>query len=310
MSRFLVFAFSAALTVPAAASFELALVADQDNGGRNYVHRYDVDAGVYLGRFDVGNGGNSILSMHLLRSSARVAVLTSDGSLREFNIWTGAVVREALLSGNGFVINDAENRLASFVNDYYFGVYEYPSLAPLNTAGYTPQFPDYVGGAFVRNSNDFIGLMGSNNATVTRSPGLDFNGTAIGTISGTFAGSQNIARVGGSSQFAVHNGTFVGRYNLVSNTIASDVLANPVSGWSPSAVAEAHIGNLVLGKASGIHGIARYGQASTFDNRYFATPQVGNGTHMAAFLAPEPGTMVALGLGAAALLRRKKGKRA
>lgn len=299
------------MAVPAAASFELALVVDQNNGGRNFIHRYDVDAGVYLGRMDIGNGSNSVLSMQLLRSSGRVAVLNSDGYLREFNIWTGAFERELFFGGSGFVINDAENRLVSIINDWFLPYFEYPSGAFLGDTGYNPGPLSYVSGAFVRNRNDFIGLQDvSGGVLVTRSLDLSFQATPIGTISGTFAGTQNLARVGGSAEFAVNNGSFVGRYRLVSNTVSSSALSAPVSGWTPTALAEAHVGNLVLGTSSGVHGIARYGMTSSFDNRYFVTPQVLNGTHMTAFLAPEPGTMTALGLGAAALLRRRKSKKA
>lgn len=287
------------------ASFEMMLIADNTNG---VIHRYDPVNRVYLGSFGQGSL-LTVTSMALDQTNGRVFV--KQGTfLTAFNYATG----DALFSASG-----ATGAIAYREN---FGDLITSTVAGLTRATvtltgigvssvYTASAPTLAqitsngSDVFVANpaAGNIIKYSGSLTATTTVvSP---FNGGMNGdTIAGMMT-SQS-----GALSFALSS---TDRRYYVTNSAA---VINLVGGASilttTTAITRGHgeYGYFLGATATG------FGYQKFFENganfasfTQVALPsQIGSINAAVTVVAPEPGSMIALGLGVAALLRKRKNK--
>jgi hypothetical protein len=288
------------------ASFEMMLIADNTNG---VIHRYDPVNRVYLGSFGQGSL-LPVTSMALDQTNGRVFV-KQDTFLTAFNYATG----EALFSTstNAGAIAYRENfgdlitstslgLLRLGVSMSGFGITSVYSGAPAST-----QITSDGSSVFIANpaNGTFVKYSGSSTATTTVTTSSN-----AGLTGDTIAGMMTSQS--GAFHFAL---SATDRRYYVTTSLANSVVSGSASTLTTTtAITRGHgeYGYYLGATATGF-GIQKfYENGDNFQNfPQVALPsQIGAINSAVTVVAPEPGSMIALGIGVAALLRKRKAGKA
>lgn len=293
------------------ASFDLVMVADNIGSFNGPVpakiHRYDGDSGVYLGSF---NAGFSAINDLAVNKDAGELYALSIGRLNVFDYNTGSLKRSFTTGGAAAKFFNGKLYRASGSN-----------LSEVNLAtGATTSVVSWVNSindfAFTGNGsyalfNASVGvLQGYSSAGVAGTP---LTATGFATSDPRLSmegGSMTNFYVAGPSTTSATTTSFrhlslsaSGNLTLLASATFSTTFITTFED-----VHEAHAGTWLYGKNStGVNSLYRmYSSWPSGGDTVFATPQVTTAGPIAVVLAPEPGTMIALGAGALALLRRRK----
>lgn len=315
MLRFAVVASAlTALISSAHASFDLVMVMDT---GTKSIHRFDGITGSYLGSF--GNGMlSSPESFAIDRTSGRAFVFDATiGLTRVFNYNTGSHLADLLISGPSQSSTFGNGRLIrGFVGGASWSTFDGNGTylgAMFGTS--TIANPVSLGGA-VMESGRFVGLL-SNSDNNGLNELLVFNGAAANATQvgnnvfggpAYFSGVQQVA-VGGNRVFLA---TSPASGRLFSVNPSSGAITQDGSYSMPGLLGGAAFGHgnqlYYSQNDGGVKTISRSVITSSNNIVEFSTFGQGflvNPTMMQVVAAPEPGTLAVLGMGVAALMRRR-----
>lgn len=298
----------------ALASFELVLAACQSDGK---VYRFDGTTGAYLGNFGPSNASTWSVVADQPRN---LAYLSSLGRIMKYNYNTGELVG----SINYFMGSDLWGAINSAGTEYYapkFGGVDFintstGAVSTLAISNFQARSVTTIGTNLIMVFGVQSGQILANTYNTTTKTLVD--SAQLGA--GSFALQSAI--VGGTNTVAVHvvdgDGiTEVSRVGFNSGGLITGTATQPIAtyytllgegGWG---MARAHSGVWTIG--SSVSGsvtdpqLRRYvlGSSLVEESRYDLT-QKKVFTSLATVLAPEPGTMLALGAGVLAMLRRRK----
>ena len=288
------------------ASFEMMLIADNTNG---VIHRYDPVNRVYLGSFGQGSL-LPVTSMALDQTNGRVFV-KQDTFLTAFNYATG----EALFSTStnagaiayredfgDLITSTSLGLLRLGVSMSGFGITSVYSGAPAST-----QITSDGSSVFIANpaNGTFVKYSGSSTATTTVTTSSN-----AGLTGDTIAGMMTSQS--GAFHFAL---SATDRRYYVTSSLANSVVSGSASTLTTTtAITRGHgeYGYYLGATATGF-GIQKFFEnGDNFQNfPQVALPsQIGAINSAVTVVAPEPGSMIALGIGVAALLRKRKAGKA
>ena len=308
-SRFVFLAVLSALASSASASFELILALDKGNGStQGRIHRYDGDTGTYLGSF--AQGWVNSTSTMLINQAANTVYVNTGTSLRAFDYNTGELKRTfAYAQFSSMSVAPLGGAYVTYANSPTNMI----SRIDLSTATTLQNItlPTPSGGVLPRISTVIAktGLMIAVDVANDRIFGSSDNGSTWSSTA--FAG---LSTIGNSEQGIASNNNWGDLY-------FTDAGSPNVKFWAGS-IADLPVGisgatgttGLALGhdavayclyKTATGSGIVKYDrfQSQGFS---FSTPQIVTPGYLASVVAPEPGSMLALGLGVAALLKRRR----
>lgn len=282
----------------AAASFDLLLAVDTAN---RRVHRYDGTTGTYLGFFAQGwVGPNTSLA---LNQPANEVAVTTDRNIRVFDYNTGELKRMYQTTHAWSTISAEEpgvfygsNSLAISRFDFVNGTSS-TVFTPISTSG----MRHIVGNAgifeFTDGPNQRLYKSNNNGATWTFS---------------TIPGSVATPLLATAGQAIESNNAFSDTYYVTpgSNTLFFEFGTGfgtiPIPGYtSLTGLGRGHAGSTFFMGQSGTSTF--FSQMDRFQTLgpTFSMPQVGTPGRLAVVVAPEPGTLLALGAGVALLGRRR-----
>jgi hypothetical protein len=294
-----------AIPFSANASFEMMLIADNGSGlGQGHIKRFDPENGVYLGEFGRGFMGQ-ITGMCLDQANGKIYVAETTGSyaaINEFDYSTGARTR-VLYSASPFRI------VGMFINNgNLYGFDPFPGSSLLFGYELSTSASFYVQAVGISNVRDAAVVNGkvrvasaagissfalATPSALTVDMGGDYSAVSAGrwqTFSGTVTGTLAAPTTG--------NSIFYGTQNALTASgtkIAIDQSHDAVyTLYSPSA------GVYNIARSSNWYPFPSY-SSSVVANGYLVNP-----VDMAIVVAPEPGSMIALGAGVLALVRRRK----
>ncbi len=306
------FFVAAGLAGSALASFDLALVLDS---GQNVVHRYDAESGVYLGNF----GGGTLSSVRGIAvdkasNTAFVSHLNgfsawdyNTGFFKFYNDIASAFVGDIDVTSAGRLLlaGASPSTLAIRVMS---NLTNGAGVASFSTSGAGGPFTSAVDGL---NGNYFVVNPATGEVTrfdqatgsvisITTAPGL------VGTSKGAGDGTGFVAlRSDGRAVRNAYGSTGASVSFLLQNPFTSAVefdFGHAGEGWG-------------LGVNANGTRLQRYARSSGGTGSFYdplgpgrTLSQVTTPAGMAIVTAPEPGTLIALGVGAAALLRRRRGR--
>lgn len=291
---------------PAFASFELVLVADNGNNtfGTRRIHRFDGNTGVYLGNF--GGFGSDIIGTHLDQSSRTLFVMTNDGRTAEYDYNTGAL-KAGYFNGMFTVSTFAAARPSGDVALSLFGVNPWTQAFPRTTnflanLGSLPGNTNFNSGGWLNDRDLFIYDSAQGRVAQFR---VSENGQF-----GILQGTVNVSTGYAASQMAAIN------ESLVVHPVTGQINYYTFGTWGFVGTtstqnrhsARAHDGFFTMGLRGTSWSLDKY-DGSFAQRGQWGAGIVTNPASMQAVVAPEPGTMAALGLGAVALLRRRKAAR-
>lgn len=290
------------------ASFDLVLVGEVGVfPGFNRIHRYDGNSGTYLGAFNAGV--NSIGSM-AANYATGIVYVTSNNRIFGFNYSTGEQVftSASILNPNSIKIHNGQLYAVNNLNLQAINTTT-GSATTVVSAQAGQLFRDFTflsDNSYVilddtgarllgfNSSNQFVSQLGLTN--YSNFGYLALNGGSTNSIVAQY---RNVATTTVVTQFRT---SFAGGFSTPTLTLVSTAFAT-----SSTDIEMAHDGTWWLARnSSGTLSAFRNGLAgSTMTG--FAMPQITNpSAHMAVVLAPEPGTLAAIGLGLGALLKRRK----
>lgn len=298
------------VSTSAMASFDLILVADS---GQSVVHRYDGDSGTYLGKFGEGTLGTvrgvmadkATQTAYVAHSNGYSAFNYNTGEHLYYNDRTGSSTHDFAIGSNGFLMT-AHSNVSSTVIRWFSGASPASpffnvttssgagSMTSIGTAsdgrkyGYNVTLGQLIGWA----SNGLI------------SDQLVTYGTATGISKGAVRGDEMVmlSAGGNTRRITLPTGTaFAG--GALTNPFTTSVefdFGHEGDGWGLGTNAS---GTRLQRYAKTIGGAGNFydavGPGRTLSQ---VTTPVG----MSVVTAPEPGTLIALGAGALALLRRRR----
>lgn len=288
----------------ASASFDLILVSDSS---KKVIHRYDGDSGTYLGSFGAGFIGTAF-GMALDQPNNTVVVTTTFGtSAFDYNtgvhLWTNtnfSATFDMAFSGSTLARSNAGTSTVAF--------------ATLNGS---PQFAtsqtNYSGptGLWTGIGVDSSGRYLATNSTTGQVSRWTSGSTAAPTATSAVVNIDGGLSARGSLCLGLTaTGSMVA---IDTNTMAAVNGGVPSQGAFTSAVDTAFgHGNVAwgLGTAGGVQILQSYNKSNS-SNTYsaagrYSLTQVGAAQGMVVVVAPEPGSLAALGLGLVVLLRRRK----
>ena len=290
---------------PAMASFDLMFIPSTDG----QIHRYDPENDVRLGNFGLGT---PITDMAIDPTTNKLAVIRSNGSM-SYNSSTGALLGVGTMDSSAKLTwNSSLNRFDAFAESFMDGLQVSPHI-------YT--FGPQVAGP----SWNYL-RVGSGALTLSRvaAPTLNWYASGAGTVTSSAAtGFTGLTYV---SPFL----KTVGGLDLVLTQTSSSALLSVVVNAGPTAalpsifsftsefdfsqplhMVNSHTGVYVMGKNASsadwrIQNYGIFGTSIVQVNSRVISGLAYHNARPAIIIAPEPGTMVALGLGLAAMLRRRK----
>jgi len=303
MRRVLIIA-SALVCSQAFASFELALITDST---QKCVHRYDPVTGAYMGNFGKGSLLN-VTSIAVDRSTSKAFVL--DGYIiRSFNFNTGEYLGSSgsVFSTSAKLAVDPVGGRVYVNNGPYVDAYD-ESLTFQTTyteAGASFTAMDIIGGRYLTVQNqaagrlDYLDLSLASPTFVAGSVTGDSTGITTMAARNDGSGRGIFFRSVAPGYIRLHNQSTAYANNLATSLTTVSGLASG-HGGKFYAVGTNASGASVMGRY--IADSSLYGGESDVLNISNVTTPAG----IATVIAPEPSTMVALGLGALALLKRRK----
>ena len=291
---------------PAFASFELVMVADNGAGsfGTRKIHRFDGDTGVYLGSF--GGFGSDIIGTHISQATNTLYVMTSDGRTAEYDYNTGAL-KAGYVNGMFTVSTFAAVRPSGDVALSLFGVNPW-----------TQAFPRVTN--WIANLGSLPGSLNFNSGGWLNDRDLFVYDSAQGRVAQF--------RVAENGQFGILQGSVAANSGYATSqmtAISDSLVVHPVTGqinfytfgtWGFVGTtstqnrhsARAHDGFFTMGLRGSTWSLDKY-DGSFGQRGQWGSGIVMNPASMQSVVAPEPGTMAALGLGVAALARLRRRKR-
>lgn len=286
------------------ASFELILAMDRGTGSNGKVHRYDGDSGTYLGSFASGwVGANSVMAMN---QSANELAIGSGGFIRIFNYNTGELKRTLFTGGTLTTLTYTGGNNFSYTLGLSTGIFTINSVTGGATTISTATTGALVKHLVMNGSDIRYTDSSTNKAFRSTNGGSSFSSYNIPAPALTGGLAQGIASGNNFGDYYYTTTSFGGIYYDYGSGAGSLAFA----GFSgTTGVGLAHGGaNFILGAATA--GGARFIKTDTYLNPgfQFDAPQIAAPGHIAVVVAPEPGSWVALGLSAAALLSRRRRK--
>lgn len=310
------------LTSAARASFELVMVADY---GTKSIHRFDGSTGVYLGSF----GGGFLISPDSLAIDSETGIAyVGDSALsrvRGFNYNTGVLVSDFTYSSAGIFQTMGRGTDGSLYLGYNVGGYNRFPLG--SSVGITVNIQNINGGnasgmgsVAHRSGRQILATYKSDatpNAALQISTGsglVAYKSAEITNIGGWGARSQ-LAMQGDRGIWMSSNRTLQNfTTNATGSSIAfgtsyalTDYLVNTVNGVGFGHGDAVYVAGRNSGNTSGVIGRYVYGnstQLSSFGSGILQTPGM-----VQVVVAPEPGSMIALGLGLAGIVGRRRATR-
>lgn len=297
---------AALVTISSAhASFELMIITDAASG----FHRFDAETGTYLGMF--GNGQTEGTLATWGSSATNRFYAMSYSGLRSWNYSTGAYLGIVNFNCvNAYATNDASGNFISVSGSDVttFGLNGVTSGVNIPGTNLQWVYRHDDGRYYMGDSNNGGRILRTTGTAVSNSVNIVASG--LGTIGMPATARHAMAhKRPGSPSFA--NGLYV------HDTTTSDRIYGFDSNYNYVFNSGYGISNLTTrnGAARGHYGIYHVGKTSTvgtigityFDDgsatRFFTTNAISLPTSMAVILAPEPGSIIALGAGLAAMLR-------
>ena len=294
--------------IPAFASFELALITDNTT---KTIHRYDVDAGVYLGSFGANRLSGTVGSICVDKANNWAYVV--DGvSIKKFNYNTGEYIggftpgggpiRQINLANDGRLIV-ANAGVGAGPNLYTFGSSSATTSVGFNSSTTTISAVQNASGAYGEIVNDTTFFR-----YVSRA---NFGATPLNSILGGTATAVDIATRGNTIALAYGSAWgSMARAPINSTGEATTIipLTAPTitAGYSVTGISFGHVDAIALATnltASQLGFVDSVNNIVTVRN---LPSQIQNARDIAVVVAPEPATMLALAGGIAAMLRRRK----
>lgn len=295
----------AAVPYAASASFEMMLIADNGSGaGQGHIKRFDPENGVYLGEFGRGFMGQ-ITGVALDQANGKIYVAETTSTyaaINEFDYSTGARTRVlfnpvpykhvGMFIEGGNLYSFDPDPAAAFLSRFNLNTGAVTNLLTLNLANVRDA-------AFV---NGRVRVAGSAGIT-------SFALTSLSLTSVDTAGDFSAVSAGRwQSTTGTVNGTLAARTTGSTINYGSEAAITAIG--TKIAIAQSHDAVYTLYSASpGVFNVAR--NANWYPYPSYASNVVANGylvnpVDMAIVVAPEPGSMLALGAGVLALLRKRK----
>lgn len=291
------------------ASFDLMFIPSSDG----QIYRYDPENNIRLGSFGLSA---AIYDMAIDPTTNKLAVIRANGSM-SYDSSTGALLGVGPAGGFGnarLTWNSGLNRFDSFTGTSIDGL----QVSPHN----------YTSGSSISvNSWNYM-RVGSGALTLSRTATPTFNWFASGVGTPTSTVSSGYTQVTYASPFL----RTVEGLNLVLTQTAGIAMVSRVVNAGPSAslslmffnssdfdlsqtvhMVNSHTGVYLMGKNATtsdwrIQTMGIYGTDPVLINSRVISGLAYTNARPAIIIAPEPGTMVALGLGLATTLRRRKAK--
>ncbi len=309
--------FLIALTASAAfvsASFELAYVADNFDNGLSLarIHRFDPSSGVYLGVF--GENSFAYRDIAVSRQNNRLYAI-DQATLHEFDLGTGIEIRAVQYIGYSTVNVSADGnsvllQSGSTVRTLAASSLTTTSNITLASAGATVSSIELIG-------SDIYALETISAGAPNRFIGR-YTSAGVRTQGTTGQVTNSISKLGKAvTNFGYPNQLLFGS-NTTTDSIASayvfaggslGVFGNYTPGviYDVTDTASLHVGGVVIGQnaanlAQGALGVTQGNGSYT---RLLGTSILKNPIAVTTVVAPEPASMLALAVGAGALLRRR-----
>jgi DNA-binding beta-propeller fold protein YncE len=290
------------LNSAAQATFELVLAADETNG---IVRRYDGDTGASLGSF---GKGHFISPEHIAIDAATGIAYVTDKARRsvsKFNYSTGAFLDEFFIATSGLTTTSMPIRL---MNDGNVLVGRDSSLFKLNkdtgtTTGFIGLQNSVLGLAVDSTNTSYVFLSGGGYRKLNSAFGVLVSapGTDTATGVGAFVGSELIMPMGPINSIRRMNANVAGYPTTLSTMFSGLVI-------SPEAVANGHGKRIYFTSLDAPNSqtiLRRSTSPVEIASQVLTIPSVGiNG--IATVVAPEPGTLLALGAGIGIFVKRKR----
>jgi hypothetical protein len=310
------------LSSGARASFELVMVADT---GTKSIHRFDGTTGVYLGSF--GGGFLASPESFVIDSVNHLAYVGDFGlgRTRVFNYNTGVLVRDIAVGGNGLYQTlglMGNGNLCVGYNNGGFGAYTpngayAANIQNQNVAGMSASG---MGSVAHRSGRTFLSTYRSDSLAgaaiqISSGSGLNIYKSAEITTVGGWVDRAQLAMQGDRGIWMSANRTMQNfTTNAAGSTIAfgssyalTDFFNNSANGVGFGHGDSVYVAGRNSGNTSGVIGRYLYGnstQLSSFGSGIIQTPGM-----VQVVVAPEPGSMIALGLGLAGVLGRRRAMR-
>ncbi len=295
------------------ASFDLVLVADNtgDVTGpvTTKIHRYDGGSGTYLGNFGLGIA--DIVDMAVNQAANELYTINDQGRIYVVDYNTGNIKREFTISATNLKFH---NGVLYRSNGTVMGSVNLVTGTTTTLINWSQTITDF---AFANNGSLALfngtsgNLQGYSSAFVAGSTATITTLSASGAkMSTDFGAGNNVTVMGLQASTTIATSTTRATYSLSNTgTPSANGSGTYISGFSNNFIdlAPAHYGYWMYGKnGTGANALYQFGTSLSQPQNIFTTPQVSQPGPIAVVLAPEPGTMIALGLGAAALLRRRR----
>ncbi len=294
-----------AIPFSANASFEMMLIADNGSGlGQGHIKRFDPENGVYLGEFGRGFMGQ-ITGMCLDQANGKIYVAETTGSyaaINEFDYSTGARTR-VLYSASPYRI------VGMFINNgELFGFDPFPTNSLLFGYDLNTSASFYVQSVGISNVRDAAVVNGK--VRVASAAGISSFALATpSALTVDVSGDFSAVSAGRWQSFSgTVNGTLSARTTGSIIQYGND--ATFTASGTKIAIGQSHDAVYTLYNSSaGVFNVARNGSWNpypNYSNTVVANGYLTNPVDMAIVVAPEPGSMIALGAGVLALVRRRK----
>jgi len=308
-------------SVPAAASYELSLIYDVDN---RQILRYDPISNRALGSFGtglMGYYGNAVkLALDPVRAGT-VATLNVSGSVRWFDYSTGEVVETTDLTPNGgFVQADSFHILRDggmmATTSSGVRVYDRNGVPRFDFTGYvgytTIDAIPLANGTFLSLERNVSGS-GYGYSLFRRDVGGTYTDGLFGWRTSSLSTHLRRLTTDGNEIFAtgtdgVYPSMAAARFSGATFVNRSYGLTMMASGM-PSAVSLLHEGSgifLARGTADSLNTRYRVDRMETSAFNDATMPYSQNLGDIVTVVAPEPGTIIAMGVGLAVLVRRRR----
>lgn len=298
-------------TAVSSASFDLLFVADNGTGtpATRTIRRYDPVTGAALGSF--GSAPSDWRAVCVVPSLRRVYAATVSSGVYGYDMDSGELVMRSAASFYSMRLDASGTRVLVGTTNQVL------SVDPATLGSGTIALGASLGlsGGLRAVQGTFASSYAAFDPATNQVWGVNSAGTALGSF--ISFGAQNMrdlfyVGVGRSQVGMLSDGGGTSSYSFatVSSTGAIGVVASAgMTSYFTTmhAGAAAHTGAYILGSdGTGARGLARISAIGGFPGEFHAMPGLVNPVAMDTFLAPEPGTWAALGLGLVALARRRR----
>lgn len=294
-------------TSSAFASFELAILTDATG-----FHRFDAETGIYLGVFGEGRVG-SVVSTWANQSASRFYAMDSRG-IQSFDYSTGEYLGYVNYGAvNGYATNDTNGDFVSVSGSNTISRY---SLSGVDS---TFTLPTGTTARWISLQTDGKWYVGdsSNTGRILRSVtgSLSSGWTVVATGLSNIAAVQQNAVACPTPGVAIlenmiitHDGSSTKYYGFNSSYTYTTTSTFGLSTTTRNGIARGHQGQYHLGLISaGVSQVRNFDDAG-YPGSTWTTSIVSSPRAMTVVLAPEPGTIAALGAGLAFLARKRKSR--